>query len=137
VHEGPNGISKRVSQVLEPGMVTSIEPGYYKPGWGGIRIENLYVVKEVSSEQAADSNEATTPWYCFESLTYIPFDKHLIDPNRLDIRQREWLDRYHQTIIEKLSPSLTPDEITWLKDACTLESPRNLNNLRQDLSDSR
>ncbi|MBF2028272.1 MAG: aminopeptidase P family protein [Oscillatoriales cyanobacterium C42_A2020_001] len=120
VHEGPNGISKRVSQVLEPGMVTSIEPGYYKPGWGGIRIENLYVVKEVPSEQAADSDDAPTPWYWFESLTYIPFDKRLIDPNRLDKRQREWLDRYHQSILEKLSPSLSPDEITWLHDACTL-----------------
>lgn len=119
VHEGPNGISKRVSQGLEPGMVTSVEPGYYKSGWGGIRIENLYVVKEIPSEKAADS-EATTPWYCFESLTYIPFDKRLIDPNRLDSRQREWLDRYHQSIIEKLSPSLTSEEITWLHDACTL-----------------
>lgn len=122
VHEGPNGISKRVSKPLEPGMINSIEPGYYKPGWGGIRIENLYVVREVPRDESDStaSDAAKTPWYSFESLTYIPFDKRLIDVSQLDDRQRDWLDRYHQAIIAKLSPSLTPDEVTWLKDACNL-----------------
>lgn len=120
VHEGPNGISKRVSEPLEPGMITSVEPGFYKPGWGGIRIENLYVVQELPPEKANSSEEPQTAWYCFESLTYIPFDKHLIDVNRLDARQREWLEEYHQSIIAKLSSTLTSDEVTWLREACRL-----------------
>lgn len=118
VHEGPNGISKRVNKGLEPGMITSIEPGFYEPGWGGIRIENLYVIKQVSQDPS--DNENKTPWYYFESLTYIPFDKKLIDVRRLDSLQRKWLDRYHQAILAKLAPSLNPEDTTWLKDACSL-----------------
>jgi Xaa-Pro aminopeptidase len=116
VHEGPNGISKRVNQVLEPGMITSIEPGFYEPGWGGIRIENLYVVKEVSSEKT-EADPPPTPWYCFESLTYIPFEARLIDVSRLDARQREWLARYYQAIRTKLSPHLDAETLTWLNTA--------------------
>ncbi|MDX2244733.1 MAG: aminopeptidase P family protein [Leptolyngbyaceae cyanobacterium bins.302] len=119
VHEGPNGISKRVNEALEPGMITSIEPGFYKPGWGGIRIENLYVIQEIPQEET-DNDEDKTPWYAFASLTYIPFDKRLIDANQLNARQREWLDRYHQTILDKLSPDLSPTEVTWLQSACSV-----------------
>lgn len=119
VHEGPNGISKRVSETLEPGMITSIEPGYYKPGWGGIRIENLYVVKVLPPEDNTNP-ETQTPWYCFESLTYIPFDNRLIDHTQLDTRQRTWLQTYNQTILTKLTPLLTPDETHWLHSICTL-----------------
>ncbi len=114
VHEGPNGISKRVNETLEPGMVTSIEPGYYLPNWGGIRIENLYVVKDLSTE--TDAN--TMPWYGFEPLTYVPFDKRLIDLNRLSQKQREWLEWYNAAIVEKLTPTLEPAEIEWVKAAC-------------------
>ena len=119
VHEGPNGISKRVSQTLEPGMITSIEPGFYQPGWGGIRIENLYAIVEVPQETKDDSDTAKTPWYGFESLTYIPFDNRLIDLTRLDSRQRTWLDRYYQTILAKLTPTLSPTDADWLKQICT------------------
>jgi len=120
VHEGPNGISKRVSEPLEPGMVTSVEPGYYEPGWGGIRIENLYVVRDLTPpEEQADSEangkSAKTIWYGLESLTYIPFDARLIDLNRLDARQRQWLDAYNQAIADKLAPSLSPEDATWLR----------------------
>ncbi len=122
VHEGPNGISKRVSEPLEPGMVTSIEPGFYKPGWGGIRLENLYVVKELPSAGAstAEPELPKTAWYGFESLTYIPFDQHLIDYDRLDSRQCAWLQQYNDTIVTKLSPSLDAEETAWLQDLCTL-----------------
>jgi len=120
VHEGPNGISKRVSEPLEPGMVTSVEPGFYEPGWGGIRIENLYTVKDLSEPEAETSDRPKTPWYRFESLTYIPFDKRLIDLSRLNDRQREWLDAYNQTVVEKLAPTLTEEEATWLKETCHL-----------------
>jgi Xaa-Pro aminopeptidase len=114
VHEGPNGISKRVSQVLEPGMINSIEPGFYRPGWGGIRIENLYVVRELASETEA----AAASWYGFESLTYIPFDRRLIDRDRLDARQRQWLETYYQAILDKIGPTLNAAEQAWLADVC-------------------
>lgn len=117
VHEGPNGISKRVSEPLEPGMITSVEPGFYEPGWGGIRIENLYMVKDLTP-QTEGSEPATTTWYGFESLTYIPFDQKLIDLQRLNSQQRQWLETYNQSVIEKLSPLLNEEEKTWLKNAC-------------------
>lgn len=120
VHEGPNGISKRVSEPLEPGMVTSIEPGYYKPGWGGIRIENLYVVKELPKDENQSEEENESTWYGFESLTYIPFDKRLIDCDRLNTHQRQWLETYYQTLLDKLTPSLTEAEAAWLRQACSL-----------------
>jgi Xaa-Pro aminopeptidase len=121
VHEGPNGISKRISEPLEPGMVTSIEPGFYKPGWGGIRLENLYVVKEMSQEKPGNETDtAPMPWYCFEPLTYIPFDNRLIDVARLDSRQREWLAKYYHLVYEKLSPLFSPEKASWLKELCTV-----------------
>ncbi len=119
VHEGPNGISKRVSQTLEPGMITSIEPGFYEPGWGGIRIENLYVVKEIPSEADTQKPKNQPPWYQLEPLTYIPFDPNLIDLNRLDARQKAWLEQYNQTLVERLGPSLSATEIAWLKQQIT------------------
>ncbi|MBE9096677.1 aminopeptidase P family protein [Tychonema sp. LEGE 07203] len=111
-HEGPNGISKSVQYPLEAGMVTSIEPGYYEPGWGGIRLENLYVVREMPSKNA-------TVWYGFEPLTYIPFERKLIDVDRLSKTQLQWLNNYHASVIEKLSPVLDAATIEWLKKACT------------------
>jgi Xaa-Pro aminopeptidase len=119
VHEGPNGISKKVSEPLEPGMVNSVEPGYYKPGWGGIRIENLYVVQALPPAEAAEP--AKTPWYQFESLTYIPFDRRLINLEQLSDRQRQWLEQYHQAVVEKLVPLLSPEEGEWLRSICALE----------------
>lgn len=112
-HEGPNGINKLSQVPLEPGMVTSIEPGYYELGWGGIRIENLYVVKDLSQENSS-------AWYGFEPLTYIPFDKRLIDLNRLSTGQREWLELYNKAVVEILAPTLDSTEAEWLKEACRL-----------------
>jgi Xaa-Pro aminopeptidase len=124
VHEGPNGISKRVNQSLDLGSINSIEPGYYQPQWGGIRLENLYFVKEIkqgSQPTPAPTPEPTTkptPWYEFESLTYIPFDKKLIDRDKLNTEQIAWLNNYYAIVIEKLSPMLTDEETAWLKHAC-------------------
>lgn len=112
-HEGPNGISKSVQYPLEAGMVNSIEPGYYEPGWGGIRIENLYLVKEMPSEN-------DTVWYGFEPLTFIPFDTKLIAVDRLSKAQLEWLHNYHTAVVEKLSPVLDAAEIEWLKKAVAI-----------------
>lgn len=110
VHEGPNGISKSVQYALEPGMVTSIEPGYYQPGWGGIRIENLYVVIEMPSKN-------DTVWYGFEPLTYIPFDRKLINADRLSKTQLAWLNNYHAAVVEKLTPAIDSATLEWLKTA--------------------
>ncbi|MCA6598589.1 MAG: aminopeptidase P family N-terminal domain-containing protein [Pseudanabaena sp. M046S1SP1A06QC] len=120
VHEGPNGISKRVSQSLDLGTINSIEPGYYQPKWGGIRLENLYFVKEVKQEypKSVSDNPNKTPWYEFESLTYIPFDKKLIDRSKLNAQQIAWLENYYKKVIEKLSPLLTDSERNWLQNAC-------------------
>jgi len=120
VHEGPNGISKRVQEPLEPGMITSIEPGFYRSGWGGIRIENLYVVRDLTKVHDSPPGAAVTAWYGFEPLTYIPFEQRLIDRNRLEPRQRQWLERYNATVVEKLAPTLDSSEAEWLKAACNL-----------------
>jgi Xaa-Pro aminopeptidase len=117
VHEGPNGISKRVSQTLDVGTINSIEPGYYQPQWGGIRLENLYFVKEID-KPISSQNSSQTPWYEFESLTYIPFDKKLIDRDRLNPQQILWLENYYIQVIAKLSPMLNGEEIAWLHQAC-------------------
>jgi Xaa-Pro aminopeptidase len=136
VHEGPNGISKKVSQTLEPGMVTSIEPGFYQPGWGGIRLENLYIVKELPPVEASapegapaangaiaiEAQSASPPWYGFEALTYIPFERQLIDQDRLDPRQRQWLEDYSQAILDRLGSQLNAEELAWLQDAVGLSS---------------
>lgn len=120
VHEGPNGISKRAAEPLEPGMVTSIEPGFYASGWGGIRIENLYVVKNLTADTQNQTDPTKTPWYGFEPLIYIPFDKRLIDLEQLDQKQRQWLENYYAAIVEKLAPTLETSEAEWLKEACSL-----------------
>lgn len=120
VHEGPNGISKRAQEPLEPGMITSIEPGFYQSGWGGIRIENLYVVKDLSAVHDSPPGAAVTAWYGFEPLTYIPFEPRLIDWNRLEPLQRQWLERYNAAVVEKLTPTLDASEAEWLKAACNL-----------------
>ena len=121
VHEGPNGISKRVNQSLDLGTINSIEPGYYEPQWGGIRLENLYFIKEAETEldSSHKSNPNKTPWYEFESLTYIPFDKKLIDRSKLNPQQISWLESYYASVVQKLSPLLTEEETAWLNQACS------------------
>jgi Xaa-Pro aminopeptidase len=118
VHEGPNGISKRVNQTLDLGTINSIEPGYYQPKWGGIRLENLYFVKSVKQEANTDQESNPTAWYEFESLTYIPFDKKLIDRTKLNAQQITWLENYYTAVIKNLSPMLTDSETSWLQQAC-------------------
>lgn len=94
VHEGPFALSESARKPyavypLAEGMITSIEPGYYRAGWGGIRLENLYLVV------ADRRDENGVSWLRFESLTYIPFDERLIDRALLTEDERSWLDDYH------------------------------------------
>lgn len=108
VHEGPFAISERdrkpySGNPLKEGIVSSIEPGYYREGFGGIRLENLYLyVREKSSDARI--------WLRLEPLTYIPFDPLLTDDALLDPADRAWLDAYHADCIEKLSPLLPETE---------------------------
>lgn len=114
VHEGPNGIHKLAHKPLEPGMITSVEPGYYEPGWGGIRLENLYLTITMGKDSTG------AEWYGFESLTYIPFDKKLVDWQALSTEQLVWLKAYYQSILEKIIPTLSAEEAFWLENACEI-----------------
>ena len=110
VHEGPQSIRmEENSTVLLPGMVLSNEPGLYRTGEYGIRIENLVLVQE-------DSETAFGKFLHFETLTLCPIDKQLIDISMLSIREHAWLNKYHQTVFEKLSPSLSKEACEWLKE---------------------
>lgn len=116
VHEGPNGIHRMAKEPLQPGMITSIEPGFYEPGWGGIRIENLYAVQELPGKPYPDGR----PCYGFETLTFVPFEKRLINKNALSPAQLRWLKAYHQAIFKRLAPTLSKAEAAWLKRACQI-----------------
>lgn len=112
VHEGPQRIS-RISEVpLEPGMILSNEPGYYREGAFGIRLENLIVVQEAP---ALGDNRAQLS---FETLTFVPFDRRLILREELSPGERRWLDAYHAEVMEKLAPRVSGATLDWLKDAC-------------------
>ena len=108
VHEGPASISKRGSEKIEAGMVLSNEPGYYLTDQYGIRLENLVVVRQASSPD----------FLCFETLTLCPFERRLIRAELLSTIERQWVDDYHQKVLEELTPFLPQKCQTWLAAAC-------------------
>jgi Xaa-Pro aminopeptidase len=111
VHEGPQRISKAPSaQPLLPGMIVSNEPGYYKTGAYGIRVENLVLVQP--SDGAAEREMLG-----FETLTLAPIDRTLIEPSLLDDDEIAWLDRYHHQVREVLTPLVDPATGHWLAAA--------------------
>ena len=112
VHEGPQRISRMGEQALLPGMILSNEPGYYKEGAYGIRLENLIVVEDAMPIEGGDIH-----MHGFETLTLAPFDRRLIDPTMLDGWEREWLDAYHARVLEALSPHFDAEERGWLAAA--------------------
>jgi len=114
VHEGPHGIAKRPSAVgLRPGMVVSNEPGYYKAGAFGIRIENLVVVQALDPQP--EGAERTT--LGFEPLTLAPYDRRLIDPALLTNAERATVNDYHARVREALSPHLDATVAAYLATA--------------------
>lgn len=109
VHEGPHTFNPTAVPVaIELGMITSIEPGVYRPGKHGVRIENLVnTIKDVSNE----FNE----FYAFESLTIAPISTAIVQKNLLEQGQIEWLNSYNALVFERLSPLLNTEEVAWLK----------------------
>jgi len=108
VHEGPIGFSPRYPLPLEAGQIISNEPGYYKTGAYGIRIENLVLV--VASSVADNFLE-------LETLTLCPIDLRLIDDSLLLPPERDWLNAYHKRVLKEIGPSLKGEVKAWLKEA--------------------
>lgn len=112
VHEGPHGVSPAATDAaLRPGMIVSNEPGYYKTGAWGIRIENLVAVVESVAGEAGDFLE-------FETLTLAPIDRRAIDLSLLENGERRWLDAYHARVFRELAPLLDGGDAAWLEAAC-------------------
>jgi Xaa-Pro aminopeptidase len=112
VHEGPQSISKAGMAPLAPGMICSNEPGYYKEGAYGIRIENLVLVTEPAEIAGGDK-----PMMGFETLTLAPIDRRLIVKEMLSADEIAWLDAYHARVAEALSADLDADSRRWLAAA--------------------
>ncbi|MEM6679714.1 MAG: aminopeptidase P family protein [Pseudomonadota bacterium] len=111
VHEGPAGLSRRSGSVaLEPGMVLSNEPGCYRAGHWGIRIENLVVVTPPAVPTGGER-----AMLGFETLTLAPIDRRLIDPGLLDPAEIAWLDAYHARVAAEIGPLLEDRAATWLE----------------------
>jgi len=112
VHEGPQGISKRNKVPLKPGMVVSNEPGYYKAGQYGIRIENLQAIVDV-----VDLTPPDRKMLGFETLTLAPIDRRLIDAAMLTEAERTWINNYHTRVHEALRPMVDEATVQWLLEA--------------------
>ena len=118
VHEGPQRISPVGSaqsggdEPLREGMILSNEPGYYKTGEYGIRIENLVLVVD----HPVDGAEKET--LGFETLTFAPIERRLIAKEMLSPEELAWLNDYHAQVVEKIGPRLTGDDLAWLEEAC-------------------
>lgn len=112
VHEGPAGISRRSHEPLKPGMILSNEPGYYQEGAFGIRIENLVVVTP-----PALPDGGVREMLGFETLTYVPIDRRMIDADALTPAERDWLNAYHAETRARLEPLVNQSTKLWLAAA--------------------
>ncbi|MDC8773955.1 aminopeptidase P family protein [Roseateles albus] len=113
VHEGPQNISKGVpdaNMAMEQGMITSIEPGVYRPGKWGVRIENLVL----NVPQSTPENGQFGEMLAFETLTLCPIDTRCIDRDLLGADNIAWLNRYHAVVRERLAPLLSGPALAWL-----------------------
>lgn len=108
VHEGPQSVAKKAPWVpLQPGMILSNEPGFYVEGKYGIRIENLVVVREAD----------VAGMHCFETLTLAPIDRALVDKSLMRDDELAWLNGYHESVWQTLSPLLDESDALWLREA--------------------
>jgi Xaa-Pro aminopeptidase len=114
VHEGPHRVAKAPNAVpLEPGMILSNEPGYYKANAWGIRIENLQAVTPASAITGGDREMLG-----FETLTLAPLDRRLIVTSLLSEAERAWVDAYHARVLAEVGPLLSGDDRAWLAVTC-------------------
>ncbi|MEM1370903.1 MAG: aminopeptidase P family protein [Pseudomonadota bacterium] len=132
VHEGPASISRAGTVALQPGMILSNEPGCYKPGAYGIRLENLVLVAPCADqvadskddrgdEKGHDGHHMDNPegFLRFETLTMVPFDRRLIDLTMLSTAERTWIDDYHRRVLKTLEGLIEEaSEQRWLREAC-------------------
>ena len=118
VHEGPQRIAAAWSnqpggdEPLQPGMILSNEPGYYKTGEYGMRIENLVLVVDKQID------DAEKEMLGFETLTFAPIERRLVVKEMLSPQELAWLDNYHAEVLAKIGPSLSGDDLAWLEEAC-------------------
>ena len=114
VHEGPQGISRRSDVPLQAGMILSNEPGYYREGAFGIRIENLIVVEQAAPVPGGDARAMLG----FRTLTWVPFDRRLIVAAMLAGGERAWIDAYHAQVLALIGPRVDAAALDWLTAAC-------------------
>lgn len=115
VHEGPQRLSRLSGVPLEPGMILSNEPGYYREGAFGIRIENLIVVQAAAPLPGGDDHREMYDW---RTLTFVPIDRRLVRADRLTATERAWLDAYHAEILDRVGPRVGDAARDWLIAAC-------------------
>lgn len=113
VHEGPQRISRISDVKLAEGMILSNEPGYYREGHFGIRIENLIVVTKAAPLDGADDRDMLE----FRNLTWVPIDRRLIDTGLLGRMEVDWINRYHAEVKDKIAPMLSAQAAAWLDRA--------------------
>jgi Xaa-Pro aminopeptidase len=121
VHEGPARISKLGTTALQRGMILSNEPGYYKTGAYGIRIENLVLVVEAPAPAGAEK-----PLNAFETLTLAPIDVRLIEPHLLTAEEIAWIDAYHARVREALAPLVDAETRGWLEQTTRVMDAKTL-----------
>ncbi|MGC1494281.1 MAG: aminopeptidase P family protein [Sulfitobacter sp.] len=114
VHEGPQRLSKVSAVPLQPGMILSNEPGYYREGAFGIRIENLLVVRDAPALPGGDAHRDMLNW---QTLSFAPIDQRLIISDMLEPAARDWLNTYHAQVAQKIGPRLSPEAKLWLDTA--------------------
>lgn len=112
VHEGPQRIARTGTQALLPGMILSNEPGYYREGAYGIRLENLIVVGSAESVEGGE-----IAMHGFETLTLAPFDRRLVATDMLEDGERAWLDAYHARVAAEIGPMADGEVRAWLEAA--------------------
>jgi Xaa-Pro aminopeptidase len=114
VHEGPQTISRVIAEptmAMQPGMITSVEPGLYRPGQWGVRVENLVLAVPAASGVSAEFGEFLE----FETLTLCPIDARCLEPSLLRADEVAWLDAYHRMVRERLEPRLSGAALAWLR----------------------
>jgi Xaa-Pro aminopeptidase len=114
VHEGPQRLSRVSTVPLQAGMILSNEPGYYREGAFGIRIENLIVVADAPALEGGDDHRTMLSW---QTLTFAPIDRRLIVIDMLDGESRTWLNAYHSQTYEHLAPRVSEETAVWLANA--------------------